>query len=607
MSPSAILLVVALLFLYGAERLLGGEGTSAWVVRVIAALSLAGALALRLRARKAATPGTTTHAAQSKLLWLSLGTLGALLLYALSTDAVVDGLALSTEAARRWSGVFGALWPIGVAVTLLPLLLVDRALVAQPEGLHARRVAVALDVGVVCALVVACVFPLNLIAHRLNDTTDLRYLKTTEVGEATLAVAGSLEEPVRVVLFFPPANEVQRELMPYFERLTGAAELLSLEVADQALQPDLAKNLRVSSNGTIALVKGTGKDADIERINIGQQLDGARQSLKKLDEKVHEKLLKLGRKARVAYFTAGHGEARWSGETEAVRKIGIFKQVLERLNYRVKELTLDQGLGREIPEDAALVIVAGARRAFLPEEVEALRAYHEGGGKLLVLFDAQSIDDPAAGEVFDPGLGPLLGVRFHPEQLHHARDHLVKVNGPTDRALLMTNAYSTHGSVSTLSRNKSRLIFVAPYSGWLETLTEQGKLTTPTIRTRSGAWPDADGNHALNAPEEKAAVYVIGTAAENKETGARNAALATLAAVSDAAVPNEANLQYVVDTVNWLTGDEALSGTVESEEDVRIEHSRDEDQAWFYGTSVLVPVIIIVAGLLRVRSRRRRS
>jgi hypothetical protein len=604
MSPSAILLLVSLVFLYGAERLVEGEGSAAWVARALFALALLASVALRFRAYKAAEG--VYREAQRKALVL-LGVLGAgLVVYLISTDAVVDALSLSTEAARRWSGVFGALWPILLTASVVPLLLIDRAVGAQPKVIHPRRIAVALDVGLTTALIVACAFPLNLIAHRVGHTADLRYLKTTRLGEATRTLAESLEHPVRVVLFFPPANEVHRKVAPYFEALDTASDRITVETADQALQPDLAKELRVASNGTVAFVSGEGDEQRVERLNLGLHLDGARQTLKKLDQKVLEHLLKLTRKARVAYITTGHSEARWVGEKNPLRKVGILKQLLERLNYRVKPLGLEQGLGREVPDDAALVIVPGARRPFLPEEVDALRAYYEKGGHLLVLYDAQTIEDTGVGETSEPGLGDLLGVTFHPQILHHARDHLVRTNTPADRALLLTNAYSTHPSVKTLARYKRRLVFVAPFSGWLEVRTRQGRLVTPTLRTRSGAWPDANGDHQLDAGE-KAGVQVLGTAVEDREKGGRAVALATLAALSDAALPNEANLQFVLDTVNWLVGEEALSGTVESEEDVRIEHSRDEDKAWFYGTSIFVPLLIVVGGLIRVQRRRKRS
>ena len=63
---------------------------------------------------------------------------------------------------------------------------------------------------------------------------------------------------------------------------------MNLEVAyvDQALEAQLAKELKVQKNGTIALVRGTGDDQQVQRIRIGEELSKAERKLKKLDEEV---------------------------------------------------------------------------------------------------------------------------------------------------------------------------------------------------------------------------------------------------------------------------------------------------------------------------------
>ena len=78
--------------------------------------------------------------------------------------------------------------------------------------------------------------------------------------------------------------------------------------------------------------------------------------------------------------------------------------------------------------------------------------------------------------------------------------------------------------------------------------------------------------------------------------------------VSDFFLPNvQGNLALLQDTVAWLSHDEAMAGTTNSEEDVKLVHNK-EGQGWiFYGTSFLVPLALLSGGLLRVRSRRKRG
>ena len=77
--------------------------------------------------------------------------------------------------------------------------------------------------------------------------------------------------------------------------------------------------------------------------------------------------------------------------------------------------------------------------------------------------------------------------------------------------------------------------------------------------------------------------------------------------VSDRAFRNPGNGYLFIDGLKWLAGEEEYIGEVASEEDVRIRHTRKEDQVWFYLTIFAVPVVILAGGLAYIRRRRRKS
>ena len=79
------------------------------------------------------------------------------------------------------------------------------------------------------------------------------------------------------------------------------------------------------------------------------------------------------------YFTTGHGERSLDGF--GPQDYGTIKQALERDNFTTAPLNLLTA--RAVPDDAAEVIIAGPTNPFLPEEKDALKAYLEGGGKLI--------------------------------------------------------------------------------------------------------------------------------------------------------------------------------------------------------------------------------
>ncbi len=92
---------------------------------------------------------------------------------------------------------------------------------------------------------------------------------------------------------------------------------------------------------------------------------------------------------------------------------------------------------------------------------------------------------------------------------------------------------------------------------------------------------------------------------EDSEHSFRVLALADATILTDLAIGNLGNQQFIFDGVNWLVGAEALSGATESEEDVKIEHTKEDQALWFYATVLGVPVLVLVLGALHVRRRRR--
>jgi hypothetical protein len=66
-----------------------------------------------------------------------------------------------------------------------------------------------------------------------------------------------------------------------------------------------------------------------------------------------------------------------------------------------------------------------------------------------------------------------------------------------------------------------------------------------------------------------------------------------------------ANQYFLVDIVRWLGGEESFAGEISSEEDVRLEHSREKDVLWFYGTILGAPALVLGLGLAFARRARR--
>ena len=336
MSIFGLISLGGFLLLFLGERSFGTNDLVRWSLDGIGLSMVLVPLFMRSRLVAASTNPALRKARLSGLV-LGLVALSGLLLYALGADLVVDKLGFEDELAARWQVAFSCLWPLVLGLGLVPGLLVDRATGASPAAPHPARVRDAVDNGLTAMLAIALLFPLNFLASEFNHRWDLAYFKTTEPGTATAALVENLDEPIEVVLFFPAANDVARETLPYFEALAGPN--LEVELVDHALEPVLSKELKVRDNGHVAFVRGEQS----ETLKIGTDIDKARRTLKKLDSEVQKKLLALAKGERVAYFTSGHGELDWRGSHGPDRKISLLKKLLEALNYKVNNLGPPRG------------------------------------------------------------------------------------------------------------------------------------------------------------------------------------------------------------------------------------------------------------------------
>ncbi len=613
MSPAVILYLAGLTLAFFGERVFAGDELLRPVLSAAGALALVAALVLLARGRSLLAERGVA------LKWAAVGVAG-LVVYALTTDFAIETLGFADEMERRWSGVFGAVWPILVLMGTLPLLAVDHALLDSPVVVQPRRIQQAAHNGLAAALGIALVFPLNFLASEHNEKWDLTYFKTAEAGSATQNLVANLTEPLDVRVFLPSSAETFGELKAYFEPLDGPN--FRVTFLDHAAEPRLTKALRVRDNGYVAITKGEivlddeGAAEDEDRpspvtktLKVGTELDDAKRVLKKLDEEVQELIIKVAKGDRYAYLTVGHGELSWKGKAGPLEKVSGLKKLLQAMNFKVKELGVADGLAEAVPDDADVVFVLGADEPFLEPEVAALRAYVEGGGSLFLALepefakeasDLERAEDPMAALVED------LGLRMGEGVLAQDTKYVPLTRTKSDRLNLGTDRFSSHDSTRVLSQNSSQLFLFTPTAGFLEETKAGDATVTITVRSQSGAWADLDGDLEFDKEGENKKIRPLAAASLGAgETAHRAIVVADANLFSDFALQNLGNQRFVYDGVNWLIDESASSGETNTEEDVKIKHAKEDDTKVFYGTVLGIPLLLLGLGWARVRRRVR--
>jgi len=602
MNPS-LLLAVGLALVWVGERIVESSTGRAALSGLGLGLVLA-AVAMRVVRRRG--PQGRVH---RLLLALHGAVLGALLLYALQSDLFTRLTQASLESwSPKLAGALAVLWPAVLVCALLPTLLLELsfAAMARAPALEEGRLREALAAGLGLGFMVVLAVSLQYVATERDLKADLSYFRLSRPGEATVRLVGSLDEPLEVVLFFPPASDVGELVGEYFQELQAASPRLQVRRVDHALEPRLARELGVTGNGTVAVRKGARK----ELLQVGTELDKSRAQLRAMDSEVQKRVLQVGKARRTVYFTAGHGERTRdpSGGGDQRATVDILWRTLGEQNFEVRLLSAAEGLGQDVPRDAAAVFVVGPQRAFPPPEAEALAAYLRRGGRLFLALD------PEPGLDFAELLKPL-GVVLTPQRLAQERNtaNLHPPPSLADRVNIGTRTFSSHPAATFLNRTNAAVLLAG--AGGLEELPgHPAELVLDFVaRSFPEAWNDANENFQFDpGGKETRKAWGLLVAVTRRAPGVpaaeegRALVLSDSDGIADEVLPLLPGNQYLaMDGLKWLLGDEQLVGVTNTEVDVPLSRSRQQDSAWFYGTTFLAPLAVAGVGLLARRRVRR--
>jgi hypothetical protein len=216
----------------------------------------------------------------------------------------------------------------------------------------------------------------------------------------------------------------------------------------------------------------------------------------------------------------------------------------------------------------------------------------------------------------DGGLEPLLkglDIQVLPGVVSSDKHFIRRRSQESDQSIIYANTYSSHPIVTTVSRHRGEVASVFAQGAALvqrgdQKLTPKPKVTFP-VRTTPDSWRDLDHDFIREQGEDKQALNMVAvaTVTQDKRPEGRAVIIGDGDFITDKIIANQGNSYLFVDTLAWLIADEEIAGDVTSEEDVPIEHTRDQDKIWFYATSFAVPFPILFIGIWIARRRRRRQ
>ncbi len=426
------------------------------------------------------------------------------------------------------------------------------------------------------AVAIAIVVLVNWFVDRHDHRWDLTPNQKYSLSEQTIKILKGLTRDVTIYVFDREhGSRGQRDLTDNYKVVNPKVKV---KYVDPTREPVLTRQYSVRRDGTIIVATS----------------DKHYEAQSETEEGVTNAIVRLLKGQKTVYFIQGHGEH----DVESSDRLGYanLKKALENENYVTKTHVLMQKL--EIPADCSLLVIAGPKNDYLPQETEVIKKYLTGGGRALILLDPT---------VEIPNLTKLLA-----DWNVTARNDLVidenpiaQVFGTRPEMPLVLN-YGSSPIVQPLARTAT--LFPLTRSFEIAKESKAGVSAESLCETTSASYGVADFNPKMrevtfrNGKDIRGPLTVAVSGAvttgsgEGKKEGRFVAVGSSLVAVNNF-LGFQGNRDLVMNMVNWLSADEDLiSIRAKPPESQQLTLTTQQMRKLFLGGVVGFPLLIVAMG-----------
>jgi ABC-type uncharacterized transport system involved in gliding motility auxiliary subunit len=454
-------------------------------------------------------------------------------------------------------------------------------------------------------LVIAIVAGLNYLGQRHPKRFDMTGSGQYSLAPQTLQILGNLKKDVNIEAFFPGGDYPPlKELLVEYRT---ASSHIHYRFIDPDRQPDVAKQNDVTVYGT---VQNPFTQRTLKFGTVIVSCDQRKEKIEKRSEEVQEedltnaiiKVRKAGTKK--IYFIQGHGEkdpsdTERSGYSEA-------KKGLENQGYKVE--TINLASSGKVPDDAKILIEAGATTEPFPQELQLIDDFFKKGGVgFFLLIDPQpapsfesflknwgiKVDNDLVLDV--SGVGRLMGAGpsiplVTSYESHRITDHFDQMTFfPFTRSVGPENTLPSGTKVETLFKSNA--------NSWGETNLEKKEASYDAQKDLKGPLSLAVAATKEIKPSSDTAPALT----------SRMVVTGTSSFPVNAYFPLQGNGNLFLNMVSWLAQDEDLiSIRPKAPDDRRIVLSQSQMAMLRLLTVFVLPGIALVVGIMVVVRRRRK-
>ncbi|WP_172592454.1 GldG family protein [Nitrosomonas supralitoralis] len=434
--------------------------------------------------------------------------------------------------------------------------------------------------GVFIILILLLVIVLGFFAAQYRFQWDVSQNGRNSLSETSIEIVRKLQGPVLVTAYATEQHaqlgdirKIIADFVALYQRINPD---LSLTFIDPVEQPVLTQQADVKVNGEL-VIKYNQRTEHLTNINE-QAFSNALMRLARAEDKLIMAL-------------SGHGERKLEGD--ANYDLGEFGKYLRTNGFNSQ--TLNLAIEQDVPINANVLLIASPQTDLFPGEVDKVLNYIDRGGNLLWLVDQESLR----------GLLPLTeklrltltpGVVIDP-QAEQLKAPITFSLGAIYGRHAITNNFNyitvfPYARQITINENedwRSVALVEVAQQGWIETGDLNGNITFDQATDVPGPVSIAVAlTRNIRDREQRIVVVGSGHFLANTYLG------------------NGSNLDFGINLVNWLTGDEELIVIQpRATMDDSLMLSESELAMIAVGFLVLLPAFFLVTGLV-IRWRRRR-
>ncbi len=386
--------------------------------------------------------------------------------------------------------------------------------------------------GVFVILLLLLVMLLGYLATQTRLQWDVSQNGRNSLSEASVEILQKLQGPVQVTAYATEQHaqlgDIRKIIADFMALYQRVKPDLSLTFIDPVAQPILTQEADVQVNGEM-VIKFNQRVEHLTAINE-QAFSNALMRLARAEDKLIVAL-------------SGHGERRLDGN--ANYDLGEFGRHLRTNGFNSQPLNL--AIEQDIPVNASMLMIASPQTDLLPGEVDKLLNYVDQGGNLLWLVDQESLR----------GLLPLtekLRLTLTPGVVVDPQAEQLKA--PVTFAL--GAIYGRHVITGNFD-----YITVFPFARQITIDENEEWSSVSLVEAAQQGWVETgDLNDAINFDQADDVAGPISIAvALTRNIQDREQRIVVVGSghfLANTYLGNGSNLDFGINLINWLTGDEEL-------------------------------------------------